>query len=157
MERKPIRSSNLLSVGYDGSKKILEIEFKGHRVYQYKRVPSSVYKRLIKAWSAGHYHNTYIKGVYPFERLGTGGVKMLDFLDFYCIRTSKGIFHYKPGEHDIQIREENSLFHLELGDKGRKVELFSSAEFAACEELLAKIINHINPAAHKGPMISLGV
>ena len=35
MNREPVESSNLVSVGYDGNMATLEIEFKGNSVYQY--------------------------------------------------------------------------------------------------------------------------
>ena len=54
MERISIRSSNIVSVGYDSVSETLEIEF-ANGVYQYSDVPASVYEGLISASSAGRY------------------------------------------------------------------------------------------------------
>jgi len=43
MKRVPVRSSNLISVGYDSALRVLEAEFKHGSVYQYFGVPSMVY------------------------------------------------------------------------------------------------------------------
>lgn len=67
MERSPVVSSNVLSVGYDPSTETLEVEYIEHRVYQYENVPLTVYNQLITAPSIGRYLNLYIKGKYQFR------------------------------------------------------------------------------------------
>jgi hypothetical protein len=47
LERQPVKSRILRSVGYDESTKILEIEFQTGLVYQYSGVPPKVYKDLM--------------------------------------------------------------------------------------------------------------
>lgn len=47
MERIPVSSSNLASVGYQDG--ILEVAFKSGSVYQYTGVPESVYEALMSA------------------------------------------------------------------------------------------------------------
>jgi hypothetical protein len=47
VERQPVKSRILRSVGYDDSKKILEIEFQTGLVYQYSGVSPKVYKDLM--------------------------------------------------------------------------------------------------------------
>ena len=47
MNRTPVSSSNLASVGYDPENRILEIEFHGGSIYQYFSVPESKYEGLI--------------------------------------------------------------------------------------------------------------
>lgn len=75
MDRKPIVSSNLVSVGYGeapGSTRgpeDLDIEFKGGTVYRYFKVPLHIYQGLISAQSAGSYHHQNIKGVYDYVKL----------------------------------------------------------------------------------------
>lgn len=65
MERQPINSSSLASVGYDPSSETLEIEFIGSgRVYEYYNFPSFMYERLLEAPSAGAFFNTEIKDMY---------------------------------------------------------------------------------------------
>jgi hypothetical protein len=69
MERRPVESSNLKSVGYDSSKQILEIEFKDRSVYQYFTVPESVFQNLMTAGSKGSYLNTHVKGKFRYAKL----------------------------------------------------------------------------------------
>ncbi|MEW9899869.1 KTSC domain-containing protein [Chitinivorax sp. PXF-14] len=40
MDRKPLNSSRIRSVGYDAGQQVLEIEFRDGKVEQYSRVPS---------------------------------------------------------------------------------------------------------------------
>ena len=59
MERKPVISSNLRSVGYaDGT---LEVEFKSGAVFQYKNVPEHVYADMMNAASIGSFFSKNVK------------------------------------------------------------------------------------------------
>ena len=69
MNRQPVSSSNLRSVGYDSSTKTLEIEFNSGGVYQYYGVPPIVYQELMNAPSHGKYFHAHIKGVYRYARI----------------------------------------------------------------------------------------
>jgi hypothetical protein len=69
MTRQPVISSNLVSVGYEATSQILEIEFRGDSVYQYSSVPEAVYHSLMSAASKGSYHNTHIKDRYSFVKV----------------------------------------------------------------------------------------
>tara|TARA_R110000868_G_scaffold395447_1_gene667119 strand:- start:5248 stop:5457 length:210 start_codon:yes stop_codon:yes gene_type:complete len=69
MERTPINSSNLLSIGYQADTNTLEVEFKGGAVYQYFDVPLAIYEELINAVSLGVYFAANIRENYDFEKL----------------------------------------------------------------------------------------
>lgn len=69
MERKTVTSSNLLSIGYDASLLILEVEFKNRSIYQYFGVPKRIYEDLISAQSVGGYLNKHIKKLYKFKQI----------------------------------------------------------------------------------------
>lgn len=71
MNRVPVQSINLASVGYDPATCTLEIEFHSGGVYQYFGVPSQVYESLINAASKGSYfhHNIKMRG-YPYSKIG---------------------------------------------------------------------------------------
>lgn len=69
MERLPVASSNLKSVGYDSSNQILEIEFKDNSVYQYFAVPESVFQNLMTAGSKGTYLHSHVKGRFRYTKL----------------------------------------------------------------------------------------
>lgn len=68
MERQPVSSSNLVSVGYDVNSETMEIEFKNGSIYRYSNVPLFEYERLMSADSHGIYFNANIRDRYSFER-----------------------------------------------------------------------------------------
>ena len=72
MERIPVQSSTLASVGYDPDSSILEIEFNsGGGVYQYFGVPEFVHEGLMSAGSKGAYFDHHIKKAgYPYSKVG---------------------------------------------------------------------------------------
>ena len=55
MERTPVDSSNIISVGYDPEQQILEVEFKGGAVYQYTFFPEEMWMEFEMAPSKGKY------------------------------------------------------------------------------------------------------
>jgi hypothetical protein len=61
MERKPVSSSSVASVGYDEWEHVLEIEFRNGSVYRYLHVPAAAHRLLFQAGSIGEYVNTVIK------------------------------------------------------------------------------------------------
>lgn len=70
MNREPVSSSNLRSVGYDASSSTLEVEFHHGGIYQYYGVPESVYRAMMSADSVGSYFSRNIKGAYGDTRIG---------------------------------------------------------------------------------------
>lgn len=64
MNRVPVKSSNILSIGYDADSQILEIEFATKRVYRYSSVPPHVYAALMRSESHGKYFLMHISSVY---------------------------------------------------------------------------------------------
>lgn len=69
MERTRVLSSNVCSIGYDCDSRILEIEFKGGSVYQYRGVPESIFTQLLNAASKGSFFHLNIKDSYPCARI----------------------------------------------------------------------------------------
>lgn len=69
MNRIPVESSNLSSVGYDPKTRVLEIEFHSGGVYQYSGVPQSEYEALMNAPSKGSYFAHNIKNSYGASRV----------------------------------------------------------------------------------------
>lgn len=69
MERIPVQSSNIASIGYDEDTNTLEIEFHNGGVYQYFDVPFQVYDGLIEAGSKGQYLAEFIKGYYRYVKV----------------------------------------------------------------------------------------
>jgi hypothetical protein len=70
MERTPVVSSNIASVGYDPAQQILEVAFHSGRIYQYHNVPQRIYQGLMQAPSHGRYFDSFIKKAgYPYYRV----------------------------------------------------------------------------------------
>ena len=70
MDRQPVSSSNIASIGYDNDTEILEVEFLNGSVYEYKNVTSVVYEELMNAASHGSYFNREIRMTYSYEKIG---------------------------------------------------------------------------------------
>jgi hypothetical protein len=70
VERQPVDSSLIRSVGYDLPNSILEIELvEPNRVYEYFDVPFSVYTELMEAESKGSYFNENIRDDYAYQQV----------------------------------------------------------------------------------------
>lgn len=69
MERQPVSSSNVSSVGYDKTHRILEIEFRSGSTYQYRAVHSNTARGLLAASSKGKYVWKNVRGKYSFSKV----------------------------------------------------------------------------------------
>lgn len=71
MNRVPVSSSNLQSVGYDPVTHVLEIAFHSSGIYQYSNVPAHIHSGLMSAPSKGQYFDAHIKKAgYPYRKVG---------------------------------------------------------------------------------------
>lgn len=70
MNREPVSSSNVASVGYDEATQILEVEFVNGSVYQYYNVGNALFEQFMQAASKGQFLNIYIRPSYPYSRVG---------------------------------------------------------------------------------------
>lgn len=68
MQMTPVSSSDISSIGYDGS--TLHIRFNSGGLYAYYNVPSSVYNGLMSTGSHGKYFHANIKGRYGDTKIG---------------------------------------------------------------------------------------
>ena len=69
MERTPVESSHVASIGYDSDTSTLEVEFQDGSVYQYFDVPETVFDGFIAAPSKGVYFHQQIRDVYRYARM----------------------------------------------------------------------------------------
>lgn len=69
MNRTPVSSSALRSIGYDPTTLTLETELASGAVYQYLDVPESVFTELVNAPSVGQYYNQRIRNDYRCVKL----------------------------------------------------------------------------------------
>jgi hypothetical protein len=72
IERVPVESSNLKSVGFDEKARVLEIEFHHGGLYRYHDVPQETHAALMKAESKGKYFQAHIRNKFRFEKIGSG-------------------------------------------------------------------------------------
>ena len=73
MHTIPIQSTTLAAVAYDGSEKLLQLEFPTGSAYRYYGVPSEVYQELMQAPSKGEYFNRHIRGRFPYALVSISG------------------------------------------------------------------------------------
>lgn len=69
MNRTPVASTNIRSVGYDPQAGTLEVEFTSGAVYQYFHVPASLHQGLMKAKSKGEFLKNNIKYGYRYQKV----------------------------------------------------------------------------------------
>jgi uncharacterized protein len=70
MDRIPVSSSNVASIGYDVDTQVLDVEFVNGGVYQYMNVPQEAFDELQSAASKGRYVAQNVKNRYPYTRVG---------------------------------------------------------------------------------------
>jgi len=64
-----VDSSSLTSLGYDGGRMILQVQFRDRTVYQYIGVPWETYQDLCRANSKGQYFNHQIRNRFASAKL----------------------------------------------------------------------------------------
>lgn len=73
MERHQVKSSNVVSVGYDPASGVLEVEFRNGSVYDYADVPAEQFNELLEAPSVGSFIAKRVRGQYPTTKLEEEG------------------------------------------------------------------------------------
>jgi hypothetical protein len=68
IERQPVVSSDIASIGYDEATETLEIEFKATGVYRYFSVPRAVAQEFQRTPSPGKFFLQHIKTKYAWEK-----------------------------------------------------------------------------------------
>lgn len=69
IQRTPVKSSNIVSVGYDFALCILEVEFKTGGIYQYKGVPEVLKDSMLGAESIGKFFAMFIRDAFPHTKV----------------------------------------------------------------------------------------
>ena len=69
MDRTPVESSNIRSLGYDPDTRLLEVEFKSGTIYHYSGVPAETHRELMAAPSKGVYFGREIKFHYDCRKV----------------------------------------------------------------------------------------
>lgn len=70
MNRVPVSSSDLASVGYDPDTSTLEVAFRSGGIYLYFNVPERHFQALTSGrGSVGRYMNAYVRDRYRYRRI----------------------------------------------------------------------------------------
>lgn len=74
MNRRPVQSSNISSIGFEpheegSSEGTMEVEFKSGHIYEYADVPESLYLQALGATSVGKFIASSVVDKYEHTRL----------------------------------------------------------------------------------------
>jgi len=69
MNRQPLDSSNIKSVGFDSNANIMEVEFKSGDVYRYDNVSGETHQRLLNHPSPGAFLHASVKNRFPSTKV----------------------------------------------------------------------------------------
>ena len=69
-----VKSSTLISVGYDEGRGVLRLEFRSRATCDYFGVPAAVPASLLSAPSVGEFFNRVVRGGFHFRRVETVAV-----------------------------------------------------------------------------------
>ncbi|CAN5541148.1 hypothetical protein BH09VER1_BH09VER1_24110 [soil metagenome] len=69
MERFPVSSTSLRSIGYDVKKKVLEVEFLSGRIYRYFGVPGMLLIKMLAARSIGWFFNRNVRERFEYAEV----------------------------------------------------------------------------------------
>ncbi|MEK9207623.1 MAG: KTSC domain-containing protein [Patescibacteria group bacterium] len=69
MQRIPVSSTNIRSMGYDSQPATLEVEFTSGDIYQYFDVPEHSFQQFLHASSHGQFLNDYIRYHYRYQKV----------------------------------------------------------------------------------------
>ncbi len=68
MDMKAVNSSQVASIGYDSSKKVLTVKFVSGGTYTYAGVTPDLHAGLLKAKSVGGYLSKHVKGRFEYKK-----------------------------------------------------------------------------------------
>lgn len=106
MDRIPVASSNIVSIGYDETNKVLEVEFTGGAIYQYYNVPSDIYQNFIKAPSTGYYFSENIKTQFTYTNISSINFREIEFV-YFLSKLMKASNRFSELEFEPIYRDKN--------------------------------------------------
>ena len=69
MINQMVLSTEIEWIGYEGKRRMLQVEFIDGEIYQYDGVPEEVYQTFLSAPSYCGFLDEHIKGKYPYRRV----------------------------------------------------------------------------------------
>lgn len=70
MRMTPVDSSAIASAGYDAGRRLLRLEYRNGRIYDYLNVSPEIYEDVLNADSAGEFVNLEVKPNYDCDEVG---------------------------------------------------------------------------------------
>ena len=67
MHLTAVESTTLATVAYDGTRELLQWEFRSGAIYRYFGVPAAMHQALLSAPSKGSYFNRLIRGSFAYS------------------------------------------------------------------------------------------
>lgn len=64
-----VKSSNIRSISYNPETEVLVVEYLNGSMYEYLKVPSSIYEGLVESESKGSFMNRMVKGTYEYVKI----------------------------------------------------------------------------------------
>ena len=72
-QRVSVESTCIASIAFSIEENVLQLEFRNGLAYEYFGVPAALYSDLLSAQSKGAFVTRFIRGRFPFRRLGQPG------------------------------------------------------------------------------------
>ena len=72
-QRISVESACIASIAFSVEENVLQLEFRNGLAYEYLGVPAALYTDLLSAQSKGAFVTRFIRGHFPFRRLGQPG------------------------------------------------------------------------------------
>ena len=72
-QRVSVESTCIASIAFSIEENVLQLEFRNGFAYEYFGVPVALYTDLLSAQSKGAFVTRFIRGHFPFRRLGQPG------------------------------------------------------------------------------------
>ena len=72
-QRVSVESACIASITFSIEENVLQLEFRNGLAYEYFGVPTALYTDLLSAESKGAFVTRFIRGHFPFRRLGPSG------------------------------------------------------------------------------------
>lgn len=69
VDLKPVKSSQIASIGYHAESKTLVVKFKNNAMYSYSDVPEKIFNELMAAESVGKYFHARVKSIFKYQKL----------------------------------------------------------------------------------------
>jgi hypothetical protein len=69
MNKHPVKSSRIASIGYDAGVRELEIQFKDGQLWRYRNVPEKTFHTFLTVVSKGRFYDGVIRNKFAAQRL----------------------------------------------------------------------------------------